>query len=267
MFYEKLTVDMMMKQLEDEPALKSVGIVVECEWKCIRDAIQEEIYYDIENAADEISHYGSHFIHYDDVVIPYGQSKAVAAFLEAANEAHQTKHVKVICCETYPSLAGQQFALELSKKGISTLLIHDAAAFTVMSRCNKVVIGCHAVLANGGVLVPSGGYNVVIAALHSKVPVIVLTGMYKLYPQFCSDQTTINDIDSPNHIMPYSLCDSQLAEVDVVNPVYDYIPPEYISLILTTKGKYAPSYIFRLMKENYTDEDILLSLNSRFGNN
>ena len=93
MFYEKLTVDMMMKQLEDEPALKSVGIVVECEWKCIRDAIQEEIYYDIENAADEISHYGSHFIHYDDVVITYGQSKAVAAFLEAANEAHQTKRI------------------------------------------------------------------------------------------------------------------------------------------------------------------------------
>ena len=168
---------------------------------------------------------------------------------------------------SYPSLVGQQFALELSKKGISTLLIHDAAAFTVMSRCNKVVIGCHAVLANGGVLVPSGGYNIVLAALHSKVPVIVLTGMYKLYPQFCSDQTTINDIDSPNHIMPYSLCDSQLAEVDVVNPVYDYIPPEYISLLLTTKGKYAPSYIFRLMKDNYTDEDILQSLNSRFDNN
>lgn len=50
--------------------------------------------------------------------------------------------IDVICCETFPSLAGQSFAVELAEKGLRTSLIHDAASFTVMSRCNKVVIGC-----------------------------------------------------------------------------------------------------------------------------
>ena len=83
-------------------------------------------------------------------------------------------------CETFPSLLGQQFALDLAHSNIKTTLIHDAAAFTVMPRCNKVVIGCHAVLANGGILVPSGGFNLVMAAAQFKVPVIVVTGMYKV---------------------------------------------------------------------------------------
>ena len=62
---------------------------------------------------------------------------------------------------------------------------------------------------------------------------------------------------SPNRVMPYSLCDRELRSVDVLSPVYDYIPPEYITLILTTKGGYAPSYIFRLMQECYSNDDMI----------
>ena len=49
-----------------------------------------------------------------------------------------------------------------------------------------------------------------------------------------------------------------------MSPVYDYIPPEYISIILTPKGPYAPSYVFRLMKECYSNDDMLQPLNIRF---
>ena len=116
-----------------------------------------------------------------EVVLTYSQSHAVSAFLQNANRDNShTRNISVIVCETFPSLLGQQFALELAQQNIKTTLIHDAAAFTVMPRCNKVVIGCHAVLANGGVLVPSGGSNLVMAASQFKVPVIVVTGMYKV---------------------------------------------------------------------------------------
>ena len=64
-------------------------------------------------------------------------------------------------------------------------------------------------------------------------------------------------MDSPNRVMPYSLCDKELRNVDVLSPVYDYIPPEYVTLILTTKGGYAPSYIFRLMQECYANDDMI----------
>lgn len=116
-----------------------------------------------------------------EIVLTYSQSHAVGAFLRKANSADgSSRNINVMVCETFPSLMGQQFALDLAHSGIKTTLIHDAASFTVMPRCNKVVIGCHAVLANGGILVPSGGYNLVMAASQFKVPVIVVTGMYKV---------------------------------------------------------------------------------------
>lgn len=116
-----------------------------------------------------------------EIVLTYSQSHAVGAFLREANSADgASRNINVMVCETFPSLLGQQFALDLAHSNIQTTLIHDAAAFTVMPRCNKVVIGCHAVLANGGILVPSGGFNLVMAASQFKVPVIVVTGMYKV---------------------------------------------------------------------------------------
>lgn len=118
---------------------------------------------------------------FSEIVLTYSQSHAVGAFLRKANSADgSSRNINVMVCETFPSLLGQQFALDLAHSNIKTTLIHDAAAFTVMPRCNKVVIGCHAVLANGGILVPSGGYNLVMAASQFKVPVIVVTGMYKV---------------------------------------------------------------------------------------
>ena len=113
-------------------------------------------------------------------------------------------------------------------------------------------------------MVPSGGSNIVRVAAQFKVPVIILSGMYKMVPLFCSDQSTINDFYSPATVMPYALADQELRQVDVVSPVYDYIPPEYISVILTPKGAYAPSYVYRLMKECYSNEDMLQPLNIRF---
>ena len=227
--------------------------------------MQEEIMEDIEEASQKICEECKRFVNNGEIILTYSRSRAVADFLTHANkEVHEGTGIDVICCETFPLLTGQAFAKELASRGIRTSLIHDAASFTVMSRCNKVIIGCHAVLANGGVLVPSGGSNIVRVAAQFKVPVIILSGMYKMVPLFCSDQSTINDFYSPATVMPYALADQELRQVDVVSPVYDYIPPEYISVILTPKGAYAPSYVYRLMKECYSNEDMLQPLNIRF---
>ena len=245
----------------------------------VHEFIRDELVYDIQNASDSIKEYAPRYINDGDIVLTYSKSYAVSNFLQAANSLDGSNNrIRVICCETFPVLSGQEFVLDLVSKGINAYLIHDAAAYSVMSLCSKVVIGCHAILANGGILVPSGGSNIVMAAKQFKVPVIVLSGMYKvslfdysfyslqLVPQFCSDQSTINDMSSPNSVIPYRMCDKQLREVDVVNPVYDYIPPEYIDLILTTKGGYDPSYIFRLMKDCYPNKDMLQPLILRFDN-
>ena len=46
-----------------------------------------------------------------------------------------------------------------------------------------------------------------------------------------------------------------LLEARFVNPTYDYVPPELISLLLTNIGGNHPSYVYRLVQEYYHPDD------------
>lgn len=145
--------------------------------------MEYELKNDIKMASNLILENSSNYINDGDVILTYSHSYVVRDFILSACATKRNTSstgMDVICCETFPDLSGQKFAKELAEKGIRTSLIHDAASFSVMSLCTKVVIGCHAVLANGGVLVTSGGSNLVMVASQFKVPVIVLTGVYKV---------------------------------------------------------------------------------------
>jgi hypothetical protein len=50
--------------------------------------------------------------------------------------------------------------------------------------------------------------------------------------------------------------------VDVLNPYYDYISPDLVSLFITNVGGHPPSYIYRLVIEGYNAEDISLKLDN-----
>ena len=64
--------------------------------------------------------------------------------------------------------------------------------------------------------------------------VIVLSPMYKLSPQYlCSyDQDSFNSFVSPQGVLDYSDGDI-LSKVNVYNPVFDYVPPELVTLYLS----------------------------------
>lgn len=49
-----------------------------------------------------------------------------------------------------------------------------------------------------------------------------------------------------------------LEKVSVHCPVFDYVPPELITLFISNIGGNAPSYIYRLMSELYHPEDHVL---------
>lgn len=55
----------------------------------------------------------------------------------------------------------------------------------------------------------------------------------------------------------FSVCISGeiLSKVNVHCPVFDYVPPELITLFISNIGGHAPSYIYRLMSELYHPED------------
>lgn len=45
----------------------------------------------------------------------------------------------------------------------------------------------------------------------------------------------------------------------VLNPAYDYIPPNLVDLYITNMGGLQPSYIYRLLAEYYHRDDLIIS--------
>ena len=68
-------------------------------------------------------------------------------------------------------MQGQELAVCLAGENIDTTLITDSAIFAMMARVNKVIIGTHSVLANGGLKATVGAYSMALAAKHYSVPV------------------------------------------------------------------------------------------------
>jgi len=76
-------------------------------------------------------------------------------------------------------------------------LITDASVYAVMSRVDKVIISTHAIMANGGLITNTGGYQIALAAKEFSIPVIVLSAMYKLTPMYPFDPMKFNELLSP----------------------------------------------------------------------
>jgi translation initiation factor eIF-2B subunit beta len=164
----------------------------------------------------------------------------------------------VLVCEGAPHYQGHETAKALAAAGIDTCVIHDSSVFAIMARVHKVVLPAHAVLANGGLIAPSGCNLVATAAKHYAVPVVCLTGMFKLTPLYPHDgQDTLNDMLSPSSVVNYAERNSHpaLQQVEFLNPVHDYLRPELINLYVTNVGSFQPNYIYRLLAEYYHNDD------------
>ena len=58
--------------------------------------------------------------------------------------------LQVIVAEASPFFGGHDLAASLAKSKIQTTVITDSAIFAVMSRVNKVIVGTHSIMADGG---------------------------------------------------------------------------------------------------------------------
>uniref|UniRef100_A0A7S4AXC2 Translation initiation factor eIF2B subunit beta n=1 Tax=Pseudo-nitzschia australis TaxID=44445 RepID=A0A7S4AXC2_9STRA len=222
----------------------------------IMEVIQE-ITSDLEDLHKTINEQATNHIHSGEVILTYGKSDTVIEFLKAA--AVKKLRFTVIVCECAPHYEGHDMARALAEpteagNSIEVCVIPDSAIFAMMARVNKVLLPAHAVLANGGLVARSGCNLVVSAAAENAVPVVCLTGMFKLTPLFPHEgQDTLNDLLSPGSVVDYASQQDQ--QVDFVNPLYDYIRPEHINLYVTNVGSFQPSYIYRLLSEYYHQDD------------
>ncbi|KAK0211020.1 eukaryotic translation initiation factor 2B beta subunit [Desarmillaria ectypa] len=220
----------------------------------LMEAIQD-IFDELETVYDNVSKNAKDHVHSDEIILTLGASKTVEAFLKTA--AHYRKYT-VIVAETAPTYGGRNLAASLSSAGISTFLVPDSSIFALMSRVNKVILGAHAILANGGMFATSGAQIAATAARAHSTPVVVCAGQFKVTPLWnLYHEYGALDFSDPSKVLGFEEGDL-VDKVDVVNPFYDYVCPELVDAYITNDGDHPPSSIYRLLKETYDDEDTVL---------
>jgi len=218
----------------------------------VNDSITE-LLEELDQSAHSISCEALNHVNSSEVIMTIGKSKTVEMFLKTAAKKRK---FQVIVAECAPFYHGQELAVNLAKDNIETTVITDSAVFAMMSRVNKVIIGTHTVLANGGLKAVNGSYAVALAAKKYSVPLIVCTAAYKLSPRYLQsiEQDGFNKFVSPHEVVSFTEV-AISSESHVYNPVFDYIPPELVNLFIFNIGGNAPSYIYRLLSEMYCTGD------------
>ncbi|KAI3406731.2 GCD7 [Candida oxycetoniae] len=215
----------------------------------IRDLVDE-----ITNVNEGIEIMSADLIHDNEVLLtPTPTSDTVLHFLL---KAKSKRKFTVLVTENFPNnlKRAQLFAKKLAEHDIETILIPDSTTYAVMSRVGKVIIGSNTVFANGGCLSSSGVASVVECAKEHKTPVFAVAGLYKLSPLYPFTRNDLIEVGNSGKVLSHD--DFELVDnVDVTNPLEDYIPPEHIDIFITNIGGFAPSFIYRIVLDNYKTED------------
>ncbi|KAA1122150.1 GCD complex subunit gcd7 [Puccinia graminis f. sp. tritici] len=198
-------------------------------------------------------------------------SRTVTSFLQAA--AKNKRKFTVIISETGPEFRGRELSGKLTSSSpkIPNIVTSDGSTFGLISRCTKLIIGCHIVFADGSILAKSGSLGLALAAKVHNVPVVVISGIFKFAPVYLSagDQWTTLDIKTPDQVLaidqilpdpPPAASKSNRAsihppptpgQIEVINPYYDHVPAHLISLFITNLGGHPSSLVYRLLKDLY----------------
>jgi len=213
----------------------------------------EELVNEIESLYTTIAEQAMEHIHAKEVILTYGQSLSMEYFLKTAAKK---RSFEVIVVQSAPSYNAHDMASGLADAGIVTTVITDSSVYPMMARVNKVFISVEIVAANGGLIGQTGLHNIALAAKYHAVPLVCITGLFKLSPLYPHDLNAFNELQDPSAIFDFqSMTTQSESSIKVLNPVYDYVPPEYVSLFLTNIGCHQPSYVYRLLSEYYSPQD------------
>ncbi|KAK6933951.1 Initiation factor 2B-related [Dillenia turbinata] len=224
-----------------------------------------ELIREISTCHEQIAEQAVEHIHQNEVILTLGRSRTVMKFLCAAKE--KKRSFRVFVAEGAPRYQGHVLAKELVARGLQTTIITDSAVFAMISRVNMVIVGAHAVMANGGVIAPVGMNMVALAAQRHAVPFVVVAGSHKLCPLYPHNpEVLLNELKSPSDLLDFGEFSDCLdfgsgtgsPLLHVVNPTFDYVPPKLVSLFITDTGGHNPSYMYRLIADYYSAVDLVL---------
>ena len=227
----------------------------------------EELSDEIDEAIDVLCEAAPNHIYTNETILTYGCSHTVLRFLKTVADA---KRFHVLALQAEPHGAPAPLVEELAPMGVRVDIVPDSAAYALMGKVQKVFLSTDAVLANGGLLAPSGSLMVCLAAKHYSVPVVVVTTALKITPYFPSDSmctslvkmSATNAMEMlwptfgpPSAVLPVPHHTVHDVTALVFNPIMEYVDPDFVSLFITNEGEFTPTFIHRFLKDQYHAED------------
>ena len=156
------------------------------------------------------------------------------------------KIVGVYACETRPKRQGLITARELSEAGVPVTLIVDSAMRYVMPEVAVAFVGTDTLESDGSVINKIGTHLLAATARDFKVPFYACAETYKFLPaskigrrveiEKRSSREIVSGTEIPNG-------------VEIFNPVFDRVPPELITGIITENGIVKPGDAIKIIEE------------------
>ncbi|XP_063155723.1 translation initiation factor eIF2B subunit delta [Candoia aspera] len=191
-------------------------------------------------AAEAISTFAFEKINDGDVILVYGCSSLVSHTLREAHANHRAFRVVVV--DSRPRLEGRETLCRLVKLGIRCSYVLINAISYVLPEVSKVLLGAHALLANGSVMSRMGTSQIALLSKAYNVPVLVCCETYKFCDRVQTDSFVSNELDDPDDLIGSKGERSPLSNwqesksLRLLNLVYDVTPLELVDLVITELG-------------------------------
>ncbi|KAJ2847801.1 translation initiation factor eIF-2B subunit alpha [Coemansia brasiliensis] len=202
---------------------------------------------------ESVAEFGSPFVRDEQTILVHSYSRVIMELLSRA--VKQNKRFRVYITESRPDQSGLRTAEELQRLGIPCEVILDAAIGYVMEKVDMVLVGAEGVVESGGLINKIGTYQLAIIAKAAKKPLYALAESFKfvrLYPLSQYDLPTYRSDLLSFKEKPAAKIDWQ-TELPRSNPMLDYTPPEFITLLFTDLGVLTPSGVSDELIKFYLD--------------
>jgi translation initiation factor eIF-2B subunit delta len=187
-----------------------------------------------------------------DVILTFAKSSIVERVLLEANQAG--KRIRVIVIDSKPLFEGKRLAHNLQAAGIDVDYYSINGLCHAITQSRKVILGAHAMLADGRLYSRAGTGIVAMQAAEHKLPVHVLCESYKFSEKILVDAFAENEVAPPEELLETQQEKEvwlekikQYPSLQIFNPMYDLTPAEYLEELISEYGKLPPSSVPMLL--------------------
>uniref|UniRef100_A0A182NIP3 Translation initiation factor eIF2B subunit delta n=1 Tax=Anopheles dirus TaxID=7168 RepID=A0A182NIP3_9DIPT len=211
--------------------------------ECLLEAIESYIRDQIEKAEEAICSTVQDKIYDGDVILTYGCSSLIKHILEEANR--RKKNFRVIIVNARPRQEENAMLEQLVQQGVKCMCVLINAVSYVMPEVTKVLLGAHALLANGSVMSRVGTAQIALVAKSYNVPVLVCCETHKFTERVQTDAFVYNELGNPNELVlaprtrdlaetkPMLADWETITSLTILNLHYDVTPPELVTAVVT----------------------------------